>query len=393
MPGCTTEPRPALLRISGRKGWNDSINGQYVPTGLLNGQPLFRKGPLFLKFNDVGEWMVSRSCDGRPEGLALFRTPVGRTTEGLAHLISGAGRWLVSVPDEGPSGDAGAHRTKFLADPAVRMEVLHGRKRSRSPSGGGPSDGAGLPPTDSSNTAPRSSQTVAEEGIRAGLQGAGRSLNHAADHDHEKTTSTVPPPKPRRPPARPVWSGSKTSLERALLGFFRSYEYRPDVEKNHLKKNPLRLRSQEPPPPGVVLVRISDAEGISTICERGVVFLESVVLKCVLHWIGAVGVHKLPADVDLVDFDFQDVELGFRSIRFADFVNDRAGAARRGQGWCAEGTVPRKAGGEGVGVMSRAEREAILRMLEGQFRRTLGRDFVQWWGMFLRNSSGGPVEK
>jgi len=67
------ESRGRAVLLSGRRGWNAAINGMYTEDGCLNGRPRLRhrSGARWLKFNDAGQWMVSKYSDGRPCGEAL----------------------------------------------------------------------------------------------------------------------------------------------------------------------------------------------------------------------------------------------------------------------------------------------------------------------------------
>jgi len=67
------EKVPDLL-VVGRAGWNAAtINGVYVDDGSLNGRPRLQKRgeQRWLKFNDAGQWMISKYSDGRPLGEAF----------------------------------------------------------------------------------------------------------------------------------------------------------------------------------------------------------------------------------------------------------------------------------------------------------------------------------
>ncbi|CAE8651735.1 unnamed protein product [Polarella glacialis] len=68
------EERGLCVAISGRRGSNaEAVNGIFVQDGTLNGRPRMKKrdGSHWLKFNDAGQWMLSRHPDGRPLGEAF----------------------------------------------------------------------------------------------------------------------------------------------------------------------------------------------------------------------------------------------------------------------------------------------------------------------------------
>lgn len=88
-----------VLLVSGRRGWNNVINGVYIKDGELNGAPKFRKGPTseascrWLKRNDSAQWMISRHPDGRALGEALTLGGIGVAANG--ELALAPGPWYV----------------------------------------------------------------------------------------------------------------------------------------------------------------------------------------------------------------------------------------------------------------------------------------------------------